>query len=144
MIRKLEGEVKNIENSFIEGNVSETVIGIGINLSKSENMPVYELQASFADSLNKEINRQILQSEIDCRLARLFDESPNIPKANFLDFTKLASKSINEGFTVPKNLLYRNKNVSFHSVNSEGLVIVCDQKNQQILCDDGESLKWNF
>ena len=130
--------------SISKGNVSETVIGIGINLSKSENMPVYELQASFADSLNKEINRQILQSEIDCRLAGLFDESPNIPKANFLDFTKLASKSINEGFTVPKYLLYRNKNVSFHSVNSEGLVIVCDQKNQQILCDDGESLKWNF
>ena len=130
--------------SISKGDVSETVIGIGINLSKSENMPVYEMPASFADSLDKEIKRKILQSEIDCRLAGLFDQSPIIPKANFLALTKLANQSINEGFIAPKNLLYRNKKVSFHSVNLDGFVIICDQNNQLIICDEGESLKWDF
>jgi len=130
--------------SISKGNVSETVIGIGINLSISQKMPVYEMPASFADSLDKEISRQTLQLEIDCRLAGLFDEITDIPKANFVAIAKLASKSITDGFKAPKELIYRNKNVSFHSINSEGLVIVCDQNNQQIICDDGESLKWNF
>ena len=130
--------------SISKGNVSETVIGIGINLSTSEKMPVYEIPASFADSLDKKISREILQSEIDCRLAGLFDDVTNIPKANFLAMTNLASKSIIDGFTAPKELLYRNKKVSFHSVKSDGFVIVCDQNNQQIFCDEGELLKWNF
>ncbi len=130
--------------SISKGNVSETVIGIGINLSTSEKMPVYEIPASFADSLDKKISREILQSEIDCRLAGLFDDVTNIPKANFLPMTNLASKSIIDGFTAPKELLYRNKKVSFHSVKSDGFIIVCDQNNQQIICDEGELLKWNF
>jgi hypothetical protein len=107
-------------------------------------MPVYEMPASFANSMDREIKRKILQSEIDCRLAGLFDQSPNIPKANFLALTKRANQSINEGFIAPKNLLYRNKKVSFHSVNLDGFVIICDQNNQQIICDEGESLKWDF
>jgi biotin-(acetyl-CoA carboxylase) ligase len=148
ILLKQDGKIGKVCGVLIEsiskGNVSETVIGIGINLSASKEMPVYEMPASFADSLHKEITRQILQSEIDCRLAGLFDDITNIPKANFLPMTNLASKSIIDGFTIPEELLYRNKKVSFHSVNSDGLVIVCDENNQQIICDEAESLNWNF
>jgi hypothetical protein len=86
----------------------------------------------------------ILQSEIDCRLAGLFDEAPNIPKANLTAYHRLASKSITDGFIAPSKLIYRNYEVSFDSVNVDGFVIVRDQKNQLLLCDEGESLKWEF
>tara|TARA_B100000459_G_C8588273_1_gene206589 strand:- start:309 stop:1775 length:1467 start_codon:yes stop_codon:yes gene_type:complete len=148
ILLKQDGKIGKVCGVLIEsiskGNVSETVIGIGINLSTSEEMPVYEMPASFADSLDKEISRQIIQTEIDCRLAGLFEDITNIPKTNFLAITNLASKSIIDGFTTPRELLYRNKKVSFHSVKSDGCVIVCDENNQQIICDEGESLKWNF
>ena len=148
ILLKQDGQIGKVCGVLIEsiskGNVNETVIGIGINLSKLENMPVYDIPASFAESLDKEISRMILQSEIDCRLAGLFDEAPNIPKANLTAYHRLASKSITDGFTAPSKLIYRNYEVSFDSVNVDGFVIVRDQKNQLLLCDEGESLKWEF
>ena len=130
--------------SISKGYITETVIGIGINLSKSENMPVYEIPAGFAKSLDKDINRTTLQSEIDCRLAGLFEQHPSIPKANLASYHKLATKSVTDGFTASSQLFYRNKVVSFHSVNMDGSVIVCDQSNQQIICDEVEALEWQF
>ena len=130
--------------SISKGNINETVIGIGINLSESKNMPVYEIPAGFAKSLDKGLNRSILQSEINCRLAGLFEEPKNIPKANLAAYHKLAIKSITDGFTASSKLIYRNKVVSFHSVNMDGSINVCDQNNQQIICDEVEALEWKF
>ena len=148
ILLKQDGRVGKVCGVLIEsiskGNLNETVIGIGINLSKPENMPVYEIPAGFAKSLDKDINRTILQSEIDCRLAGLFDQHPSIPKANFASYHKLATKSITDGFMAPSKLIYRNSEVTFDSVNMDGFVIVRDQKNQLVLCDEGESLKWEF
>ena len=148
ILLKQDGQVGKVCGVLVEsiskGSVNETVIGIGINLAKLENMPVYEIPASFAESLDKEISRVTLQSEIDCRLAGLFEELPNIPSAKLADYHKLAGKSIIDGFTSASKLIYRNKEVYFDSVNTDGFVNISDQKNQVILCDDGESLKWEF
>ena len=85
-----------------------------------------------------------LKSEIDCRLAGLFEKRPSIPKANLASYHKLATKSVTDGFTASSQLFYRNQVVSFHSVNIDGSVIVCDQSNQQIICDEVEALEWKF
>ena len=148
ILLKQDGKVRKVCGVLIEsitkGDVTETVIGIGINLSESESMPVYKIPAGFAKSLNKDLNRTTLQSEIDCRLAGLFDQHPSIPKANLASYHKLANKSVTDGFTASSKLFYRNYEVSFDSVNSDGFVIVYDQNDQQIICDEGESLKWKF
>ena len=148
ILLKQDGKISKVCGVLIEsiskGDVTETVIGIGINLSKSENMPVYEIPAGFAKSLDKDINKTTLQSEIDCRLAGLFEKHPSIPQANLASYHKLATKSVTDGFIASSQLFYRNEVVSFHSVNMDGSVIVCDQSNQQIICDEVEALEWQF
>ena len=95
ILLKQDGKISKVCGVLIEsvskGDVTETVIGIGINLARSENMPVYEIPAGFAKSLDKDINRTTLQSEIDCRLAGLFENNPSIPKANLASYHKPVS-----------------------------------------------------
>ena len=130
--------------SISKGSANHTVIGIGINISNRTAANDSDFPMGFADWYSKELNQEYLFTQINCRIAGLFESLNNIPKSNFTMAKQQAIDAINKGFMSCSSIIYRNKTVSLQKVNTDLTVSLITDEGEQFTCDETEDLIWLF
>ncbi len=130
--------------SVTRGNDDQMVIGIGINISDGGKNVDVEFPIGFTDWYSNEITKEILQTQINCRMAGLFESINGIPESNFANIKGRAFDAIENGFSECKILIYRNKEVSFGEIHGDAVVKLIADNGLEFDCKEGEDLTWLF
>ena len=130
--------------SISKGNTTNTVIGIGINISNCGAPNGFDFPMGFADWYSKDLTQEYLFTQINCRIAGLFESLNNITNSNLNVAKQLAIDSIVKGFTFCSSLLHRNRQVSLHKVNPDLTVSLVTDDGDKFTCDETEELTWLF
>ena len=130
--------------SRTSGDNTSVVLGIGINLSGSENSN-HDFEMGFLDSFSKQITFDDLTSAIDASLASNFENKHAISDRNKDELLIRINDEVKNTFTELKNSFYRNIEVGFKCVLSNGKMEIFGPDGELFTIDDGESLEWrNF
>ena len=130
--------------SVSKGNDNKIVIGIGINISSDSKKHSSQFPIGFANWYSDSITKDFLFEQIHCRIAGLFESIEGIPESDIDKIKKSAFDSINHGFLSCKSLIYRNKSVSLHSINSDASINLVTDDGELLTCKEGEDLTWLF
>ena len=130
--------------SRTSGDNASVVLGIGINLSGSKNSD-HDFEMGFLDSFSKQITFEDLTSAIDASLASHFENKHTISNLNKKDTLGRINDEVKNTFMKLKNPFYRNIEVSFKSILSNGKMELFGLDGEPFTIDDGETLEWgNF
>ena len=142
---KKYGKVSGIlVESVSKGKITHTVVGIGINISNNNINPNEKFPIAYTNWFSSSATAEYFHKQIHCRIAGLFESIEGIPNTNFEYVKSMALTAIKDGFTSSKSLFYRNKDVTFVSINDDGTVSLRHEDGTQISCDEGEQLDWLF
>ena len=124
------------------GDNTSVVLGIGINLSGSENHN-QDFEMGFLDYLSKDVSFEDLREVIDASLASCFEQKEMILSNPAEEFLEQINIEIKNTFSVLKEPLYRNKQVTFKSILNDGTMEIISENGEIIIIDDGESIEWS-
>jgi biotin-(acetyl-CoA carboxylase) ligase/methylase of polypeptide subunit release factors len=130
--------------SVSKGNDNQIVVGIGINISDDGKSVDTEFPIGFADWYSEGITKEFLLTQINSRMAGLFESIDGIPQSNFESVIGYAFDAIANGFYACKTILYRNKQVSFKAINDNASISLISNNGEELNCNESEDLIWLF
>ena len=130
-----------LESSSIDGN-NTVVLGVGINLRPGE-FTKRDFEMGYLETITA-ADKNVLKEIIECRIAGIFEQKEGIPLSPIENYRDRVFEEVKQGFETPSRLFYRKRDVSFEKLKDEGLLIVTDSEGCEYVCDDGESIIWEF
>ena len=146
VLLKKDNELRKVGGVLVEsvsrGKTSRIILGIGCNIHSSEvQKEGYSLGA--LHELNEQISLDDFQVVIQASVASWFEQKQGLEQPTNKSILSLYESKFSEAINALGSSIYRNKVMTFSTVNIDGRIALKDGEKKIHIIEDGEHIEWS-